>query len=118
MCPAAARLQQRYPTAAPPKITLPRPPFPLTPRGPYEDYAASPHWSPPTLALACNSGIGSTDNAGWDRALAVMMDKDVPACFTSFSEGESKGEESSHLQQTVVVSGHTTTPWTMMQGLV
>jgi hypothetical protein len=61
-------------------------------RGPYEEYAASPHWAPPSLALACDSGIGEHETAAWLKAVKVLLDHDVPCCFTSYQTIEGKGE--------------------------
>jgi hypothetical protein len=44
------------------------------------------------LALACDSGIGEHETAGWLKAVKVLLDHDVRCCFTSYQTIEGKGE--------------------------
>lgn len=64
-------------------------------RGTYEAYAASPRWSNPTLALALNSGVGQQEEDSWANALQVLLDKDIPTCFTCYQQTEAACESAS-----------------------
>jgi hypothetical protein len=48
--------------------------------------------APPSLALACDSGIGGHETGGWLKAVRVLLDSNMPCCFTSYQMTEGKGE--------------------------
>eukprot|EP00775_Hariotina_reticulata_P011385 gene11385-11533_t len=56
--------------------------------GTYEAYAASKYWSKPQLVLAMNSGLGQTEEDDWSPALTLMLDQQLPCCFTSMQQDE------------------------------
>lgn len=46
----------------------------------------------PALALACNSGVFEEAQDSWAPTIKLLVDKDIPAVFTSYNELEATGE--------------------------
>jgi splicing suppressor protein 51 len=63
-------------------------------QGLYHDFAVSPHYDKPDLAVLFNSGWvdGEDAESDWAPTINMLVDGDVPVLFTTYNEQEARNE--------------------------